>query len=163
LTTRATVLDVVPDPKGDLEQFITETLSVINAIFFASEFYPPVSHLPPAMASTPVWKLATGFEPMSPGWWLKGLRRVVFARLEKTRHAHRPGIGFGRRNGLSIFVASFSAHPVVSPGQGSKYGVPGTVSEDSREHMVVGLSRKLPTGNGTNRIAIHLSVQAGTV
>ena len=46
----AAILDVVPDPERDLQQFIPQSFGIVNRIVLAAELHPPVAHAPEPVA-----------------------------------------------------------------------------------------------------------------
>ena len=157
------VLDVVPDPERDLQEFIAQRLGVVDAVLLAAELDPPVAHFPPGVAAGAIGQLLVLLEAVRPGGRLERLGRTVFPRLEKAGHPHRSVVRCFRRDGLAVFAPRLAAHPPLRARQRRQDPVARAVRVERGPDPVRGLGRELPPVHARDPVALHLRIEAGAV
>ena len=120
------VLDVVPDPHHDGEQFETDSLAVVNEVALATPFDPPIAVLPTSRRAEPELFPIDLSRPDRRG---EAHRTVVVAGSEENARTKCLLIGALGRERLAVFDLRLATGAKLGPGFETEPRIAGAVGE----------------------------------
>ena len=158
------VFDIIPQPIGNLEQFIADSFRIVNGIPIASQLQIPEIFRRAGHIGDAVGKVFLG-KARRPVRGDKLAGGAFLARLDHAAHAH--GLPVTGRDvppdALPKIAFAFTAQAIRRPAERRKDAVAGTIRKQPRVDTMILLGGHPPAGDRGNAPVLHGAVVDRTI